>query len=198
MKVFRFQKQKLPLCRKKKLPNRNTHRKKKLPIPARNRDNASKIMTAKDASIRKPKSIKFLIGTWKLASFRPMSPTGSAIPTGIMSGCQKGGNCLPRRNERTYVLLTLLETPRTWFRWNDSDENVKEAPPSVFDAWISQYIEEIENVDRATWNIFQRWGAINACIRGGALRIEQSEEKASIVEVEPEEKASDEPASQAG
>lgn len=98
---------------------------------------------------------------------------------------------MTRKRERTDVLLNLLETPRTWFHWNGKDENVKEALPDVFDAWISQYVEEITDVDRSVWEIFHRWDIINACIRGGVLRLQRSEEKASIVEAEVEEKASD-------
>jgi len=98
---------------------------------------------------------------------------------------------LARKREWTDVLLKLLETPRTWFHWNESDVNVKEAPPEVFDAWISQYAL-ISNVDREKWEIFHRWDIINACIKGGRLKLQQSEEKASIVEVEVEEKASEE------
>ncbi len=108
---------------------------------------------------------------------------------------------MTKRKERTDVLLNLMDTPQTWFHWNESEENVAKASPEVFDAWISQYAL-ISNVDRTKWEIFHRWDIINACIKGGALRVEKSEEKASIVEVEVEGKASDgngvEPACEAG
>src|SRR5205807_3894239 len=94
------------------------------------------------------------------------------------------------------LLLNLLDTPQTWFRFQGNEHNVKEAPPEIFDAWISQYAL-ISNVDREQWEIFHRWGVINACIRAGVLKLSQSEEKASIVEVQSEEKASDEVASEA-
>lgn len=109
---------------------------------------------------------------------------------------------MTRKRDRTDVLLNLLETPQTWFHWNESDVNVKEAPPEIFDAWIAQYVDEITDVDRSTWEIFLRWEIINDCIKAGILRLDLSEEKASIVEVESEAFSSDkdtnEAASQAG
>ena len=93
---------------------------------------------------------------------------------------------MTKRNERTSVLLNLMDAPRTSFRWNENDENVAAALPSVFDAWISEYVENITDVDRAEWEVFDRWEIINVCIKEGVLRLEWSEEKASIVEVESE------------
>ncbi len=98
---------------------------------------------------------------------------------------------MTKRKERTDVLLNLMDAPRTLFHWNGNEENVAKASPEAFDAWISQYAL-ISNVDREKWEIFHRWDIINACIKGGRLKLQQSEEKASIVEVEVEEKASEE------
>lgn len=109
---------------------------------------------------------------------------------------------MTKRSERTSVLLNLMDAPRTSFRWNGNDENVATAAPDVFDAWISEYVESITDVDRTEWEVFDRWEIINECIKGGVLALEQSEEKASIVEVESEAFSSseneDSSASQAG
>lgn len=109
----------------------------------------------------------------------------------ITSDCQKGESYLTRKRERAGVLLNLSETPRTWFHWNGKDENIREAPPEVFDAWISQYAL-ISNVDRDVWEIFHRWDIINLCIRSSVLRLQKSEGKASIVEADSEAFPSDE------
>jgi len=119
-----------------------------------------------------------------------MSQIDSVTHIDITYDYRKGEDYLARKREQTGVLLNLLETPVTWFHWNEKDINVKEAPPDIFDAWISQYVDEITDVDRAAWDIFQRWEIINACIWDGIFRLQRSEGKASIVEVESEEKAS--------
>ena len=93
---------------------------------------------------------------------------------------------MTKRRERTEVLLNLMDAPQTSFRWNGKEENVAKASPETFDAWISQYVEEITDVDRATWEIFDRWEIINDFIRKGVLAVQTVEEKASIVELEME------------
>lgn len=104
-----------------------------------------------------------------------------------------------RKSEKKSArLLNLLDAPRTWFHFNGSEQNVKEALPEVFDAWIRQYVEEITNVDVTLWEIYHRWGIINACIRGGILTLHGQEdgsqvveEKSSESEAKVEEKTSD-------
>lgn len=59
---------------------------------------------------------------------------------------------------------------------------MKEALPEVFDAWIRQYVEEIANVDTTLWEIYHRWGVINACIRGGILSLRDLEDGRKVVE----------------
>ena len=75
---------------------------------------------------------------------------------------------------------------------------VRDAPPDVFDAFISEVVETIINVDRKKWPIFQKWRIINAAISedvlellpdGDNFRLQLpevgiSEEKASTTEAE--------------
>ncbi len=46
---------------------------------------------------------------------------------------------------------------------------MSDAPPEVFDAFIAQVVEEIVNVDRSEWEIFERWHIINACLEADVL-----------------------------
>jgi hypothetical protein len=46
---------------------------------------------------------------------------------------------------------------------------VSDAPPEVFEAFIAEVVEEIVNVDRAQWDIFDRWHIINACLEADVL-----------------------------
>ena len=39
----------------------------------------------------------------------------------------------------------------------------------MFDAFIAEVVEEIVNVDRTTWDIFDRWNVINACLEADVL-----------------------------
>lgn len=105
-----------------------------------------------------------------------------------------------KKEESKGKTLNLLDAHRTWFQFDGSAYSVKSAPPSVFDAWIRQYVEEITNVDTAVWEIFHRWDIINACIEDDILCLHKQgdgnqtlEEKASESEVDSEEKASDLP-----
>jgi len=105
---------------------------------------------------------------------------------------------LNKKSDRTGVQkLNLMDTPRTWFHWNGDDYSVSAAPANVFDAWIRDYVEEIEDVDTAVWEIFQRWEIINTVIKGRLLMLQQREDGSQILEAfssgsasEPEEKAS--------
>lgn len=88
-----------------------------------------------------------------------------------------------RKKEKSSVkTLNLLDAPRTWFHFDKSVWNVKEAPPDVFDAWIRQYVENITNVNTGTWEIFHRWAIINSCIRGGVLGLRIHEDGTQVVE----------------
>ena len=111
--------------------------------------------------------------------------------TEIIEDCQKGDNCLssakrqrkpqnePQANTRQ---LKLMETPRTLFLWNEQEQNVKDTPATLFDAWIRQYVDTIVNVDIETWEIFHRWQVINAVRRGQLLTLRDREDGTLILE----------------
>lgn len=128
-----------------------------------------------------------------------MCQIGSDIHTGVTSDCQKGSDSLNRKSDRTGVQkLNLMAAPRTWFHWNGSDYNVSAVPANIFDAWIRDYVEEIEDVDTAVWEIFQRWEIINVVIKGRLLMLQQREDGSQMLEAfsstmdsDSEEKASD-------
>lgn len=104
------------------------------------------------------------------------------------------------KKDRTSVQrLKLTDAPRTWFHWNGSEHNVETVPADIFDAWIREYVDVIEDVDTATWEIFQRWGIINAVIADHLLMLKNREDGSQILEAfsseltsGSEEKASDE------
>lgn len=131
-----------------------------------------------------------------------MSRIVKDIPIDTTEGYQNGDSCMSsekRRKERKSVkTLNLLDAPRTWFLYDSGVQNVKEAQPDVFDAWIRQYVEDITNVDTSFWEIYHRWGIINSCIRGGVLRLRIQDDGSQVVEafssepeVKVEEKTSD-------
>ena len=99
---------------------------------------------------------------------------GSAGHIGIMNGCQKGRNYLSNvgyQSSRTY--LALPDILRLSFRLGEQAVNVKQAPASEFHAFISEFVEEFEEVDTSIWPIHQRWRVINACLAGGILTLSE-------------------------
>ena len=54
-----------------------------------------------------------------------------------------------------------------WFR-TDSGEvvNLEESTPAQFDAFITKYLD-IEDVDRAAWDLIVRWRAVNFAVKNG-------------------------------
>lgn len=110
---------------------------------------------------------------------------------------------------RQYMALTSLDknaatVERTFLVFNEQKHSVKNAPPKVFDSWVSQFVKKISDVDRDEWEPFQRWQIINELLAGKflVLRLEsgtfflrsKAEEKSS----EPTSENVDKPASQAG
>lgn len=94
--------------------------------------------------------------------------------------------------------LELKNVSRTYFHSEDDKKHtVLDAPANIFDAWIAQFVETIENVDRASWDIFQRWNIINAVLAEGLLCVVGLSdgdhlERMNVIplEAKPEEKAS--------
>lgn len=75
---------------------------------------------------------------------------------------------------KQYMALTSLDknvatVERTFLVFNEQKYTVKDAPPKVFDAWVSQFVETISNVDREEWELFQRWQVVNAALDGKFL-----------------------------
>ena len=120
-----------------------------------------------------------------------MSLNGSAIHIGIMNGCQKGRTYLSNvgyQSSSTY--LTLPDTLRASFPLGGQTKNVKQALPSEFHDFISQFVEEFEEVDTSVWPIHQRWRVINACLAGDLLALSEVSdgyrlEVLDVPEVEP-------------
>lgn len=115
---------------------------------------------------------------------------------------------MSKQGLRQYMALTSLDkgvatVERTFLAFNGQKQSVKDAPPKVFDEWVSQFVEEITDVDRDEWEPFQRWQIINALLDGKflVLRLEsgtfflrsKAEEKSS----ESTSENTDNPASQA-
>lgn len=69
--------------------------------------------------------------------------------------------------------MKLEDSERMFFDLDGKKQNVEIAPPEVFDAFISEVVEDIKNVDRAKWPIFQRWRIINACLPEDVLLLEE-------------------------
>jgi hypothetical protein len=59
------------------------------------------------------------------------------------------------------------------FDWEGQSHTVRQAPSSVFDTWVRQYVEEIEDVNTELWDIFDRWGIIKALLNEGYLTLTQ-------------------------
>lgn len=69
--------------------------------------------------------------------------------------------------------LKLAQTKVTSFLWRGQSQIVADAPAEAFDAWIAEVVEQIINVDRAIWNIYDRWNIINACLEAEVLTLSE-------------------------
>lgn len=94
--------------------------------------------------------------------------------------------------------MKLEDSNNMYFHIGNQKYNVRTAQPAVFDSFISQSVEEIVNVDRSKWPIFQRWRIINACLPEEVLILEKLADGSLLLHLPevgssaPEEKASDE------
>jgi hypothetical protein len=59
------------------------------------------------------------------------------------------------------------------FIWEGERYTVRHAPIQVFDTWVRQYVETIEDVDTQIWDIFDRWGIVKALLQGNFLTLSQ-------------------------
>lgn len=75
------------------------------------------------------------------------------------------------------------------FDWAGHRYTVRQAPSSIFDTWVRQYVETIEDVDTEAWDIFDRWGIVKALLQGNFLTLAQ-EGGTSVLKGRAEEKSS--------
>ena len=116
-----------------------------------------------------------------------MSVIDSAEVTSTIEPCQSAGSSLNSK-VNTLSYLKLAQTRETSFLWRGQSLLVADAPAEAFDTWIAEVVEEIVNVDRERWDIYDRWNIINACLeaevvllaevegQGGSLQLSYAEE----------------------
>jgi hypothetical protein len=105
-----------------------------------------------------------------------MSLSGNGGRIVIMSDFQKGENFLKSAEyQSTPTYLALPDILKTSFNFQGQDLNLKEAPADKFDVFISQFVEEVELVDRRIWPIHLRWRVINACLAEGLLHLSEGD-----------------------
>jgi hypothetical protein len=97
-----------------------------------------------------------------------MSVTDNDTATDTTEPCQNADSSLNSKGSRLSY-LKLAHTRVTSFHLAGQEVTVSDAPPEVFDAFIAQVVEEIVHVDRAAWEIFDRWHIINACLEADVL-----------------------------
>jgi hypothetical protein len=88
------------------------------------------------------------------------------------AACQSADDSSNNKESRLSY-LKLAHTRVTSFHWSGQDVTVADAPADVFDAFIAQVVEEIVNVDRDQWDIFERWHIINACLDAEVLLLKE-------------------------
>lgn len=62
------------------------------------------------------------------------------------------------------------------FQWNEQTFIISESPANVFDAFISEVVGRIKNVDRQKWELYEKWRIINYCLEREALQITSGED----------------------
>jgi hypothetical protein len=80
------------------------------------------------------------------------------------------------QKESHLLYMRLADSRIAFFSYAGVSFNVESSTAETFDAFISQAVEEIKNVDRAKWPIFQKWRIINACLEAESLILETSED----------------------
>lgn len=63
---------------------------------------------------------------------------------------------------------------------------VASAPPEIFDVFVADLVEEIADVDRAEWEIFDRWNVVNDLLKEGIVMLVEVPE-GFVLELPPEE-----------
>lgn len=103
-----------------------------------------------------------------------MSVIDSAEVTNITEPCQSAGSSSSSK-VNTLSYLKLEQTRTTSFLWRGQSLLVADAPAEAFDPWIAEVVEQIINVDRTMWNIYDRWNIINACLEAEVLTLAEVE-----------------------
>jgi hypothetical protein len=68
---------------------------------------------------------------------------------------------------------------------------VVDAPAPMFDAFMAQVYEDITDIDRQTWDIYDRWDIINDALAYGDMALLPAPDGTLVLEVaQPEEKPS--------
>lgn len=65
--------------------------------------------------------------------------------------------------------LSLKQAATTFLTWQGEQFSVRQAPAKVFDLWVRQFVEQIEDVNIEEWDIYDRWNIINELLKGGFL-----------------------------
>ena len=90
------------------------------------------------------------------------------------------------KQESISSYLRLEETLTTSFQLSDQKFTIRSAPANIFDAFISQVVENIKNVDRQKWDLHERWRIINYCLSNGVLHL-TSGEAGQLLEYVPDD-----------
>jgi hypothetical protein len=77
--------------------------------------------------------------------------------------------------------MALNQAVKTLFTWQGQSYNVRQAPAPVFDGWVRQYVEEIQDVDTGEWDIYDRWNIVNALLQGKFLFLVAGESGSSVL-----------------
>lgn len=99
-----------------------------------------------------------------------MSVTGNTDTTNSTEPYQSGES-FSKSEAQQLLSLRLPQLKVTSFQWGSETHIVADAKPEVFDAFISEVVEQIINVDRSTWPDFDRWNVINDCLAEDVLSL---------------------------
>lgn len=61
------------------------------------------------------------------------------------------------------------------FEWEGKWYTIRQAPAPVFDVWVRQFVEQIEDVNTEQWDIFDRWGIVKALLNEKFLVLTQDD-----------------------
>jgi hypothetical protein len=118
-----------------------------------------------------------------------MSVIDNTGTTNTTEPCQSEESSL-KSEEPGLSFLRLAQLKETSFQWEEETHQVADAPVEVFDAFIAEVVEEIVNVDRTIWDIFDRWNIINACLEADVLLLTELPDGSLLLDIPEEVSAS--------